>query len=254
MIKDQRSRIEDAASLIKNASYPVAFSGAGISTPSGIPDFRSPEEGLWEKQDAYEVSSLSSFRRDPKKFYNWIIPLYQQSISAKPNPAHTYLSRMQSEGYIQSIITQNIDGLHQASGSRNVIELHGTAKTATCIYCQKQHKTGDLFEIFQNEKTIPKCLNCGNIIKPDVILFEEMLPEKAWHNAHSEMLKADLVVVIGSSLEVYPANSLPEIAIRNHAKLIINTLSKTPLDRFADILLNMDVAYAIPEIYKILVN
>lgn len=254
MNTDLNLRIMDAASLIQDATYSVAFTGAGISTPSGIPDFRSPKEGLWENNDPFEVSSLSSFKSNPEKFFDWVIPLYQQSNSAEPNPAHIYLSRMQSEGYIKSIITQNIDGLHQTSGAENVIELHGTAKTATCVYCSAKHKTEDLFEIYQNKNRIPQCSKCGNIIKPDVILFEEMLPEKAWYNAHNEMLKADLVLVIGSSLEVYPARSLPEIAKRNNAKLIINTLSETPLDKLADVLLNMDVAHAIPEIFKILAN
>ncbi len=251
---DFSSRIELSASLLKNSKYAVALTGAGISTASGIPDFRSPGKGLWEENDPFEVASLTAFRDHPEKIFNWIKPLFLQARSAKPNPAHIFLSRMENIGIIKSIITQNIDGLHQESGAKRVIELHGSARTATCPNCRSTYDTDHLFELLSSEGNLPTCSQCGHIIKPDVVLFEEMLPEKAWHSAYQEMQRADLILVIGSSLEVYPASTLPDIAIRTGAKLIINTLSNTPMDLFADILLPVDVIKSIPEIFQIIVS
>ena len=248
------SRIKLSSSLLKNSKYAVAFTGAGISTASGIPDFRSPGIGLWEKNDPFEVASLTAFRNRPEKFYEWIKPLFLQARSAKPNPAHIFLSRIENKGIIKSIITQNIDGLHQESGAKRVIELHGSARTATCPNCHFTYDTDHLFKLLNSDDNLPVCSQCGHFIKPDVVLFEELLPEKAWHSAHQEMLRADLIFIIGSSLEVYPANTLPDIAIRNGAKLIINTLSKTPMDLFADVLLPMDVIKSIPEIFQMIDN
>jgi len=249
---DFSSQIELSASLLKRSKYAVAFTGAGISTASGIPDFRSPGKGLWEKNDPFEVASLSAFIDHPEKFFNWIKPLFLQARSAKPNPAHIYLARLENKGIIKSIITQNIDGLHQESGAKRVIELHGSARTATCPNCRSTYDIDHLFELFNRNDNLPTCSKCGHIIKPDVVLFEEMLPEKAWHSAHQEMQRADLILVIGSSLEVYPASTLPNIAIRKGAKLIINTLSKTPMDLYADVLLPMDVTKSIPEIFHMI--
>jgi len=159
---------------------------------------------------------------------------------------------MENKGIIKSIITQNIDGLHQVSGSKRVIELHGSAITATCPNCRSTYDTDHLFELLNSDCNLPTCFRCNHIIKPDVVLFEEMLPEKAWHSAHQEVQIADMILVIGSSLEVYPANTLPDIAIRNGARLIINTLSKTPMDLFADVLIPMDVIKSIPAIFQLI--
>lgn len=254
MVIDFSSRIELSSALLKNSKYAVAFTGAGISTASGIPDFRSPGKGLWEKNDPFEVASLTAFRNRPEKFFKWIKPLFLQARSAKPNPAHIFLSRIENKGIIKSIITQNIDGLHQESGAKRVIELHGSARTATCPNCRSTFDTDHLFELMSSDDNLPVCSQCGHIIKPDVVLFEEMLPEKAWHSAHQEVLRADLIFIIGSSLGVFPANTLPDIAIRNGAKLIINTLSKTPMDIFADVLLPMNVIKSIPEIFQMIDN
>ena len=251
---DISSRIELSASLLKNSKYAVALTGAGISTASGIPDFRSPGKGLWEENDPFEVASLTAFRDHPENFFNWIKPLFLQTRSAKPNLAHIFLSRMENKEIIKSIITQNIDGFHQESGAKRVIELHGSVRTATCPNCRSTYNTDHLFELLSGNGILPACSQCGHIIKPDVVLFEEMLPEKAWHSAYQEMQRADLLLVIGSSLETYPASTLPDIAIRTGAKLIINTLSKTPIDLFADILLPMDVIKSIPEIFQMIVS
>ena len=220
---DLSSQIELAAQLIRNSEYVVAFTGAGLSTASGIPDFRSPGSGLWEKNDPFEVASLSAFKNNPEKFFNWIKSLYLQAKSAKPNRAHQFLSQMEKKGIIKSIITQNIDGLHQKSGAVRVIELHGSARTVTCPNCRVSYNSDRLLEKMKN----------------DALLL-------------MEARKADLFLVIGSSLEVYPANTLPEIAIRNGAKLIINTHSKTPMDQLADALICMDVTKSIPKIFELI--
>jgi len=199
---DFSSQIELSSSLLKKSKYAVAFTGAGISTASGIPDFRSPGKGLWEENDPFEVASLTAFRNHPEKFYEWIKPLFLQSRSAKPNPAHIFLSQIENKGIIKSIITQNIDGLQQESGAKRVIELHGSARTATCPNCRSTYDTDHLFILLSIDGNLPVCSQCGHIIKPDVVLFEEMLPEKAWHSAYQEMLRADLIFIIGSSLEV----------------------------------------------------
>ena len=162
---DFSSQIGLSASLLKSSKYAVAFTGAGISTASGIPDFRSPGKGLWEENDPFEVASLTAFRDHPEKFFNWIRPLFLQARSAKPNPAHIYLSLMENKGIIKSIITQNIDGLHQVSGAKRVIELHGSARTATCPNCRSTYDTDHLFELLNSGVNLPTCFKCNHIIK-----------------------------------------------------------------------------------------
>lgn len=245
--------IRASADLISASNFAVVFTGAGISTASGIPDFRSPDSGLWEKYDP-SVASLLTFKHYPEKFFDWIKPLFLQSQNAGPNPAHTYISRMEQEGFIKAIITQNIDGLHQKSGASNVIELHGSAKSATCTKCKIKIPTGEMMHIFTQTSEIPKCVECGSVIKPDVILFDELLPEKAWQEACAVIDKADLVLVVGSSLSVYPAASLPITAYRKGAKIIINTLDATENDYIAEVLIRERCEIVVPEIYKQLTN
>jgi len=237
-----------AAQLIANSTYMVVFTGAGISTPSGIPDFRSPDTGLWNTYDPFMVASIFAFRKKPEDFFNWIRPLAIQAEAAQPNQAHLCLAKLEKIGLVKAIITQNIDNLHQKAGSENVLELHGTAKTATCPDCGLKHDTQKFLHLLQNSGDLPTCTQCGKIIKPDVILFGEMLPMHVWESAQHYCQVADVMLVVGSSLEVSPANSLPEISVNNGAKLIINNLSPTFLDARADILLPIDVIEAMSRI------
>jgi NAD-dependent deacetylase len=250
MESNQKIQLEKAAQLIRGSKHAVFLTGAGISTASGIPDFRSPRYGLWENNDPYEVASLTAFQNNPEKFYNWITPLYKQSKAAQPNEAHISISKLEKQGLVKTILTQNIDGLHQKSGSKNVIELHGSARTATCLTCQKKYIAEELFDIMK--KCLPACIDCGHIIKPDVVLYEEMLPEKEWILAYKETIESDVFFVAGSSLEVYPVNALPRVAVQNGSHLIINTLSDTPFDHIADLLIRMDVTLSLPEIVKLI--
>lgn len=247
---DLDARIEKSAELLLNARYAIAFTGAGISTPSGIPDFRSPMFGLWNHYDPFQVASLHAFRHHPEKFFNWIQPLAKQSEAAKPNQAHIGLAEMGHVGIIKTVITQNIDGLHQKAGSQQVLELHGSAKTATCLHCGRKYQTDEYKKPLLTNGDIPRCENCGEIIKPDVILFGEMLPQEIWDQAYAACLETDLMLVAGSSLEVSPANSLPELALTQGAKLIINNLSQTHLDRHASILLPIDVEEGIGKLWQ----
>ena len=250
----KKALLKKAADLIDRSSYMVVFTGAGISTPSGIPDFRSPNTGLWKQYDPFEVASLWSFHKKPEAFFNWIKPLAMQSETAKPNLAHQAIADLESRGKVKSVITQNIDGLHQKAGSKKVLELHGSARTATCIKCGKKYDQGNFCRLIIAGDVIPRCDRCGEIIKPDVILFGEELPRDIWNDAYQECLKADLLFVVGSSLEVSPANSLPEKALHNGAKLVINNLSPTHLDRFADVLLKMDVIEGIGNLPSLLAS
>ncbi len=238
---DNTNLIKQAAGLLSKAKHAVAFTGAGISTPSGIPDFRSPQSGLWNHSDPLKVASIWAFRQSPKDFFDWIRPLAINSESAKPNSAHLCLAQLETLGIIKAIITQNIDGLHQKAGSLNVLELHGTAQSATCPSCGKKHNRDYFHQIITQNKEFPRCLDCKSIIKPDVVLFGESLPQEIWNVAYQECLLSDLLLIVGSSLEVSPANSLPEVALNNGARLLINNLGQTYLDENADILLRMDV-------------
>lgn len=251
MTSDFEQKIINAAYLIGKSSYIVAFSGAGISTPSGIPDFRSQKTGLWEKNNPMEVASLSSFLNQPTVFFNWFRPLAKAIFFAKTNSAHISLAHLQKENILKAIVTQNIDDLHQKSGSTNVIEVHGSVAEWECITCNTRFPCDEKTIIgFINDFIIPVCYHCHQLLKPGITLFEEMLPTEAWETAIHHFEKADLVIVVGSSLEVYPASQLPMLAVSRGAKLIINTLSKTPLDGKADLLLPFDVAEVWPKIIQ----
>ncbi len=240
--------LQKAADLIRAADYAVAFTGAGISTPSGIPDFRSANTGLWAKNDPFEVASLTAFKHRPEKFFNWLLPLARDIVQARPNPAHTGLARLEAGGYIRALITQNIDGLHQQAGSSDPIELHGSIKRLECLHCRRSYPSDAFLDAFLASGEIPHCDRCHRILKPSITLFEEMLPQKAWDRAEQDCRQADLVLVVGSSLEVTPAAYLPAYALENHAKLIINNLTPTHFDQQADVLLREDAAVTIPKI------
>jgi NAD-dependent deacetylase len=229
------------------------LTGAGISTPSGVPDFRSPTNGLWVHQDPMEIASLSTFANRPARFYAWLAPLAQKIAQAQPNPAHFSLARLEKAGFIKAIITQNVDRLHQKSGSTHVVELHGNLDSLKCGRCGKTFPISQFFDEILNQTSLPLCTVCQTVLKPDMVLYEQMLDEKIWTEAVELCQKSDLIFVIGTSLAVTPASNLPLLCCEHGGRLIINTLSPTYLDNRADVLLNMDVVEAIPEIAKILI-
>jgi NAD-dependent deacetylase len=239
-----------AAELIKQSRRSVVLTGAGFSTPSGIPDFRSEGTGLWSKVNSMEVASLDTFRKAPEKFYNWVRPLIGQILQAEPNPAHKAIARLEAAGLVRTILTQNIDVLHQKAGSKNVIELHGTIRTLSCCHCFKQFDGNGFIEPFVQDGIRPCCPVCGAPLKPDVILFGEQLPVRAWQAAEAAVRTCDLMLVAGSSLEVLPVAGLPLKALDAGAHLIIVNHSPTYLGVRADAVVLGNVADIIPEIAK----
>jgi len=242
------SKVQIAADLVKSARHLVVFTGAGISTASGIPDFRSQGTGLWTKNDPMEAASLTSFLRRPEKFFDWLRPLLNQTWNARPNPAHQAIAEMESRGLVKAVITQNIDGLHRLAGSKNVIEIHGSLDTMECLQCRARYPSTDFRDWILEPGGIPKCPRCGRAIKPAIVLFEEFLPPAVWRIAEEECARADLMLVIGSSLVVMPAAGLPYTTLQNGGRLVINTYSTTPLDGLAEIRLPYPIAETIPAI------
>jgi NAD-dependent deacetylase len=243
-----KTNIEYTAELLRKAKYSVVLTGAGISTHSGIPDFRSEGTGLWSRDEPMEVASLNTFRTDPERFFVWFRPLASQIFNAAPNPAHVALAELERAGRVQSIITQNIDALHHKAGSKNVIEMHGTLRTLSCTQCFRTAEAEDFLKPFMEQGVLPRCPSCNALLKPDVILFGEQLPQKAWFEAQRQSRQCDLMLVAGSSLEVLPVAGLPMQAIDRGAHLVILNNAPTYLNVRADVVIQQDVAAVLPAI------
>ena len=215
--------------LILSSETAAALTGAGISTESGIPDYRSPGTGLWEKMDQ-SVVSLEGFKRNPSKYYEYAIDLHPIRQAARPNPAHMLLAALEREGRLRGIITQNVDGLHQDAGSGEVHELHGSLRQVVCLQCSSLHSMDETMERVVSGENPPLCPGCGGVLKPNAVFFGEMLPTVPWQKSLELARKADLFIAIGSSLQVSPANTLPDIALQAGARLVILNLMPTPFD------------------------
>jgi NAD-dependent deacetylase len=245
-----QTAIDFAAQLLHDAQRVVALTGAGFSTPSGIPDFRSEGTGLWSRVEPLEVASLNIFRTAPERFFTWFRPLASQIYHAQPNPAHQALAELEKAGRLHSVITQNIDTLHQKAGSQNVVEMHGTLRTLTCTNCYQQVESEPYLAPYVEKGEIPCCPACGNVLKPDVILYGEQLPVRAWTQASHDARQCDLMLVAGSSLEVLPVARLPMQALDCGAHLIIINNTATYLNVRADLVILEDVAYIIPAVVE----
>lgn len=239
-----------AAELLRTATYWVALTGAGISTHSGIPDFRSERSGLWNFADPFEMASLWGFHDHPQRFYRWFAPMYRKAASVRPNGAHHVLVEMEQMGRLRAVITQNIDSLHQRAGSRQVFELHGHTRTATCLSCRHQEPAGPLLENILNGGPGIPCSQCAGLLKPDIILFGEPLPYEPLSAAQQETLACDVMLVIGTSLEVMPAADLPLLAKRRGARLILINESPTALDDQMDVVLRADVVKMLESLWR----
>jgi NAD-dependent deacetylase len=240
--------IHFVADLWRQAKSAVVLTGAGISTPSGIPDFRSEGTGLWSRDEPLAVASLNTFRYTPEKFFEWFRPLAERILNAQPNAAHHALAKLEQAGHVQCIVTQNIDRLHQKAGSKCVLEMHGSLSTLSCTQCFIQADSTPYLQAFITRGDIPHCPACGGILKPDVILFGEQMPQKAWLSAQRAARNCDLIVVAGSSLEVLPVAGLPLQALDRGAHLVIINQSPTYLNVRADVNILDDVAQIIPAI------
>lgn len=251
---DLNEKIKKARDMILESKYSVALSGAGISTPSGIPDFRSPESGLWNKIDPMEVATIWAFKSNPRKFYEFMYPISRNILGAKPNPAHNALAKLEEKELLQLVITQNIDSLHQRAGNKKVVELHGNLREIICIKCRSVSPLEVLKEeiekkISEDKNYYPKC-SCGGLLKPNVILFGETLPSEALYRAQQSCSICELMIVVGSSLTVQPANFLPVVAHQKGARIIIVNLQETPLDETADLVIREKLEKVLPEIVE----
>jgi NAD-dependent deacetylase len=240
--------IERATALVCDSRYAVALTGAGHSTPSGIPDFRSPKSGMWEHADPLEVASIYSFRRCPEAFYNWIRPMVMTLLEAEPNPGHLALAELEAQGRLKAVITQNIDNLHQRAGSQEVLELHGHMREATCINCYRAVDSNILLNGFLVSGDVPVCDMCGGVMKPNVVLFGEQLPIKVVNAAMRHIRQADLMIIAGSSLEVMPASQLPLLVREQEGHLVVINYTPTYVDDMADVVIHADVAEVLPRI------
>jgi NAD-dependent deacetylase len=219
----------------------VALTGAGISVPSGIPDFRSPGTGLWEKVDPMEVAHIDVFRRDPERFWSFYAQRFQTLGDKRPNRAHEVLAELERAGMLDAVITQNIDQLHSRAGSRELIEVHGTIAHASCLSCRAQYALEEVRMRQADEADgVPRC-DCGLPLKPDVVLFGEYLPAEAMRRAEELAAGADLMLCIGSSLEVYPVAELPMRTLAAGGKVAIVTKGSTAFDSRATVRLDGDV-------------
>ncbi len=234
------SEAEKLAELIKESRSTVALTGAGISVPSGIPDFRTPGTGIWENVDPMEVANIEVFRRDPKRFWSFYRPRFNMLEDKQPNPAHTVLAELEERGLLEGVITQNIDRLHRKAGSKKIVEVHGTVETSSCLDCGESYKLEEVETLFDGDE-IAKCRSCDGSVKPDVVLFGEMLPEEAIFEAQQMARGADLMLCIGSSLVVQPVASLPTLTAHSGGKIAILTKSETPYDAEAEVRMNGDV-------------
>ena len=243
-----------AAELIRRAQRAVALTGAGISTPSGIPDFRSSGSGLWHRFDPMQVASLAAFRYHPERFFAWVRPLAEHILDAEPNPAHYALARLEAAGRLRGVITQNIDGLHRKAGSVRVLEIHGHLRQATCVECFRRFPSGRLIEHFAMTGEIPRCPTCGGVLKPDIVLYGEQLPFREVQEAKALIDESDLLLVVGSSLEVTPAAVFPVQALNAGAHLIIVNREPTYLDERADAIFRDDASIVVPRLADEVLN
>jgi NAD-dependent deacetylase len=222
------------AELIRANQPCVALTGAGVSTESGIPDFRSAD-GIWAQYDPYEVASIDAFHRDPERVWEFYALRLDVLADAAPNPAHVALAELEARGLVQAVITQNVDGLHAAADSRDVVQVHGSISGAVCLSCGRRE------EQVRELLPLPRCADCGTVLKPGVVMFGELLPVEAIDRATALAQNAGLLLVVGTSLEVWPVAGLPEETLLHGGKLAIVNRDPTPYDARADLVVHDSV-------------
>lgn len=233
-----RPKFEKLTRLIENSRHMTVFTGAGVSTLSGIPDFRG-KHGVyndpWQGMEVEDIISMTFFRREPGIFYKWAKDVWYRLEDYEPNIVHTTLALMQEKGLLRSVYTQNIDMLHQKAGSKNVYEVHGSPEFHHCTRCGAKYTYAEIAPLVLRDE-LPICKKCGGVIKPDIIFYEESLNEDVLNAAWNEFSSSDLCLVLGSSLTVQPAASLPMLARRNGADVVIVNAQSTPQDYSAALL------------------
>ena len=243
--------VGDAAELLLNAHRGLAFTGAGVSAESGIPTFRG-DGGLWTKYDPVKVASIAYFMSDPSAYWKVAKDRGRVALAALPNPGHHALAALEAGGHLVAVATQNTDGLHQDSGSRRVIELHGSGRTVQCLDCGNREPRSEVQARLDVEMP-PRCGVCGGMfLKPTVVLFGEPMPHAAVQEAFALAREADVMLVVGSSLVVYPAAEIPVAALRSGAPLIVINAEPTPLDEVATVVIRGKSGEVLPEIMRLI--
>ncbi len=244
-----RDALEAISSGIKNSKYVVAFTGAGISAECGIPTYRGAD-GLWKKYDPSLYANISYFLQDPSYYWNFFrevrFPLLKK---AKPGKGHQALAEMEAAGNLRTVITQNIDGLHQEAGSSSVIELHGTTKVICCMNCSHEYSMEEAFALLQ-DRCPPLCAQCQGNLRPAVVFFGETLDPQVLHAAFKETERCDFLLVVGSSLVVHPAAEIPMRVKQKEAFLALINKEKTPLDHLADAVIHEEAGGILPRIVR----
>jgi NAD-dependent deacetylase len=230
----------ELAAMLREASSAVVLTGAGISVPSGIPDFRTPGKGIWEKVDPMEVAHIDAFHRDTARFWQFYRPRFETLSEKQPNAAHEAVAELERRGLVTGVVTQNVDMLHRKAGSERLIEVHGSIATSSCTSCGTRWQLTEVEALFE-EDGVATCSGCFGKVKPDVVLFGELLPEQAMKEAQELSAAADLLLCIGSSLEVYPVAGLPELTLAAGGKVALVTQGPTPYDGEAAVKLDGDV-------------
>lgn len=245
-----KNLIKEAARLLRGSKRAYVLSGAGMSTESGIPDFRSPQTGLWEKVDPVKTSSVEALTRDPKLFYRTAFKRYSALLQAEPNLGHYILAEMEQLGIIQGVITQNIDGLHKMAGTKKLFEVHGHVRTSRCMSCGKRHSMQDLLGQIDEEIVPPKCSRCPGILRPDIVLFGDPMATDYFAAAEALQIDCDLLMVVGSSLSVYPVAAMPGLV----KDVIIINLQPTPFDNQAKVVIREKSSSVLSQILDVIKN
>ena len=230
---EYQEKIDKIVALLKESGRTLALTGAGVSTESGIPDYRSPGTGLWTIMNPMKVANVTALRQDPVDFYNSNLERWTIYADSQPNQAHYALAQLEKDKLLQGVITQNIDGLHIKAGSKNVYEVHGHLRTCRCFNCNESYPFSYLTEQYNSGKNPPRCDVCNGVLRPDIVLFEDSMGED-YYQATKAIYGCQLLLVAGSSLQVYPVASLPDYA----RKLVIINIQETPYDQQAEVVIN----------------
>ncbi|MFO8019932.1 MAG: NAD-dependent deacylase [Promethearchaeia archaeon] len=244
-------RIQQFAELILEADSIVALTGAGMSTESGIPDFRSPDTGLWTKVNPNEFASINAYRKHPEKNLKSMLKLGTTIFRAKPHAGHQALTRLQELGKLDAVLTQNIDGLHQKANTKKVIEFHGNVNESVCMDCGETYPITTLINQVVKGEGTPECEECGGLLKPNAVFFGEMLDSKVLDKADKYIALCDLLIILGSSLVVYPVAFYPTKACSSGSKLAIINIQKTEFDSYADVVIHEKIGNILPKIVDV---
>jgi len=241
---DYNEKIKKAVKIIERAKGLYCLTGAGISTESGIPDFRSPKTGLWEKIDPMKESTVQALYNNPARFYKIAFPRYASFRNAKPNDGHKALAELESKGILKGIITQNIDNLHHKAGSKKVWEVHGNTRKSYCVGCFAEYPFDEIITQLEKGIEVPRCSKCSEMIRPDIVLFGDSMPDDYYQAVAEIQEKCDTLLVVGSSLQVQPVSTLPGMV----NSLIIINLQPTPYDYRAEVVIREKAGKALMDI------